>query len=172
MAGFKVNFTDEEASSEARDFDALPTGKYYARVTDVSLEECGPNSKNPGKNYYHLEFTVQDGAYEGRKFWTNAMLFEGALYTIAQLMKATGFEAELKKGNIPEGDEFVSKEVIVNVAKQRDLYKEKPENGGDGVTKLWKNEVKGIAKYDGVSPSPKEKVSDAAVKSGAGSLLP
>jgi hypothetical protein len=32
--------------------------------------------------------------------------------------------------------------------------------------------VKGIAKYDGVSPSPKEKVSDAAVKSGAGSLLP
>lgn len=40
MTGFKVNFSTEEASSEALDFDAIPSGKYYARITDVTDKEC------------------------------------------------------------------------------------------------------------------------------------
>ena len=165
MAGFKVNFSDDEASSEARTFEAMPTGEYYVRVTDVEDAECGPNSKNPGKPYYKVEFTVQDGPHEDRKLWANAMLFNGALYTIAQLMKATGFEKELAKGDIPEGEKFVSKECIVVVKRQLDTYA--MERDDDGV-KQYKNEVKGIKKYEGVSPTSKS----TGVKAGSGSLLP
>ena len=158
----KVNFSDQEASSEARSFDPLPTGAYYCRITDVEDRECGPESKNPGKPYWSIEFTIQDGPHEGRKVWTNCMLFNGALYTLAQLLKATGNEKALQTGNIPDGESFVSKEVLINVKKQRDTYAE--QRDGDGEVQ-WKNEVKGIKAYDGASPAGK-------VKSGAGSLLP
>src|SRR3982751_6020655 len=96
----KLNFSAEEASSEARSFEPLPSGKYHVKITDIETKECGPNSKNPGKNYWHIEHVVQDGPYENSKLWTNAMLFEGALYTLAQLLKATGFEDALSTGKV------------------------------------------------------------------------
>ena len=166
MTGFKVNFSTEEASSEALDFDAIPSGKYYARITDVTDKECGPESKNAGKPYWNLEFTIQDGAFENRKVWTNCMLFDGALYTLAQLLKATGNEAALKSGKIPDGESFISQEVIINVKKMRDTYRE--QRDGDG-TPQWKNEVNGIKAYEGESPSAK---GAAQITKGSGSLLP
>lgn len=166
MAGLKVNFSEQEASSEARSFDPIPSGQYYARITDVDDRECGSESKNPGKPYWAVEFTVQDGPHEGRKLWANAMLFDGALYTTAQILKATGFEKNLKTGSIPDGEELVSKECIVVVKKQRDTYAENRD--GDGEPQ-WKNEVKGVKKYEGESPSAG---GHKTTKSGAGSLLP
>lgn len=166
MAGLKVNFSTEEASSEALSFDAIPSGKYYARITDVTDKECGPESKNPGKPYWNLEFTIQDGEYEDRKVWTNCMLFDGALYTLAQLLKATDNEKALQTGDIPDGEDFISKEVIINVKKQRDTYREQKD--GDGEPQ-WKNEVKGISKFEGESPSA---AGNKKTKAGAGSLLP
>ena len=162
MSGLKVNFSDQEASSEARSFDPLPTGSYYCRITDVEERWCGQESKNPGKPYWNIEFTVQDGPFEDRRVWTNCMLFEGALYTLAQLLKATGNEKALQTGNIPDGESFVTREVIVNVKKQRDTYAEQRDADGEV---QWKNEVKGIRAYAGASPTSK-------AKSGAGSLLP
>lgn len=162
----KVNFTDEEASSEALSFDAIPSGKYYARLTDVELRECGPESKNPGKPYWNLEFTIQDGQYADRKVWTNCMLFNGALYTLAQLCKATGHEESLKTGKVPDAESLIAKEVIINVKKMRDTYRE--EKDGDGEPQ-WKNEVKGISKYEGESPSS---AGNKQTKTGAGALLP
>ena len=159
----KVNFSQEEASSEARSFDPVPTGAYYCRITDITEKECGPESKNPGKPYWAVEFTVQDGPHADRKLWTNAMLFEGALYTIAQMMKACGFEDNLKKGTINDAEDFISKEVIVNVKKQLDTYA--MDRDGDG-EKRWKNEVKGIKAYEGASPA------SSKTGSGKGSLLP
>lgn len=165
MTGLKVNFSEQEASSEARDFSAIPSGKYYARITDVEDRECGPESKNAGKPYWNLEFTIQDGDFEDRKVWTNCMLFEGALYTLSQLLKATGNEKAIKTGDIPDGESFVSKEVIISVKKQRDTYREQKD--GDGEPQ-WKNEVKGILAFEGTSPSSGK----GAVKAGSGSLLP
>ena len=60
MTGLKVNFSDAEVSSEARSFEALPTGEYYCRITDNVIKES-QSEKNRGKPYWALEFTVQDG---------------------------------------------------------------------------------------------------------------
>lgn len=165
MSNLRVNFSDDEIASEGRSFDPVPSGQYYCRLTDLEIKECGSDSKNPGKNYWAAEFTIQDGEFENRKLWTNIMLFEGALYSLVQLLKATGYEDALKTGVIPDADDLISKECIVIVKKMRDAYREARD--GDGVPQ-WKNEVKGIKKYEGDSPSGKGK----AVSTGAGSLLP
>lgn len=154
----KVNFSGEEASSEARDFEPLPSGKYGVRITDVELRECGPNSKNAGKPYWNIEFTVQEGNHENRRLWSNCMLFEGALYTLAQLLKATGNEQALESGEVPEPDVFIGSPVTVNVRKERDNYREERDGSDEP---LWKNEVKGI----------KAPAGDGASKEGS-TLLP
>lgn len=157
MAGLKVNFSQEEASSEAMDFDPLPTGKYHVKITDVELRES-KSEKNAGKPYWNLEMTVQDGPYENRKLWGNVMLFEGALYSLGQLAKALGMEDEIiKKGNVPDGDDLISRDLIVTVKKQRNTYLE--EKNGDGEP-VWSSEVKGYKKYEegAVSTSGKSSI--------------
>lgn len=156
MTQFKVNFSDQEAASEARSFEAIPSGSYYARITNIETREVvnepQPGKKdNRGENYWNVECTIQEGPFENSKQWSNVMLFDGALYTLAQLCKATGFADRVTPGDknfgkIPPADDFLSKEVIIVVAKQRDTYKEKLNN--DGVA-LWKNEIKGFKPYAG-----------------------
>jgi hypothetical protein len=149
--GLRVNFSEEEASSEARDFDPLPSGKYLVAITGIEDRACGPESKNPGKPYWALEFTVQEGDFENRKLWTNAMLFEGALYTTSQLLKATGHADAIKTGNIPSKSELLTQQVVVNVVRTRDKWREQQE---DSKVNLFKNEVKGIrSASDGVGSS-------------------
>jgi hypothetical protein len=162
--GLKVNFSTEEASSEARSFDPIPTGMYDAIITDIEERES-KSEKNNGKPYWHVELTIQGGEYDLRKVWANVMLFDGALYSLAQLLKATGHEDAIQKGVVPPMETFVTKKVVVSVKKQRDTYAEKEENGGDG-TPQWKNEVKGF-KAPGDKP-----VGSAKGSSGKASLLP
>src|SRR6185503_5249622 len=91
-----LNFTDQEAASEVREFSALPSGAYLVAVTDLeSRESTNPKTlaKHNGQApYVTLELTVQedgsDGSHIGAKAWWNVMLFEGALYSLGQLMKA------------------------------------------------------------------------------------
>jgi len=45
--GLYVNFSEEEAASESRDIEPLPTGKYLMTITDVNLRECGPGKQEP-----------------------------------------------------------------------------------------------------------------------------
>lgn len=158
----QVNFSAEEASSEAQSFDPLPSGSYHVRITEITTKECGPSSKNPGKEYWNVEFTVQDGEYADRKIWTNVMLFEGALYSLVQLLKATGHADAVKTGAIPDVEAFISTELTVTVKKQRNTYME--EQNGDGVP-VWSNEVKGMKAFDGAA-------SVVSTGSGADSKLP
>jgi len=115
--GLYVNFSDEEAASESRDIEPLPTGKYLVTITDVILKECGPDSKNPGKAYYAIEFTVgadrKAGQYVNRKCWTNAMLFNPALYTISNLMKAFGLVVSPGRMKVPSAEWFVGKVLMI-----------------------------------------------------------
>lgn len=166
MTDLHVNFSDEELASEARTFEVVPTGSYYTRITNIDLR-ASTSEKNNGKPYWNVELTIQDGAFEGRKLWANVMLFDGALYSLVQLMKATGHEASLKTGKVPTADELISAEVITVVQKVRDKYKE--QQAGDGEA-LFKSEVKGFKKYDGTSPSAKGAQPVAA--GGKQSLLP
>jgi hypothetical protein len=166
VSDLRVDFSDAEAKSEGRSFDPLPTGKYNVVITDWSMEKSGPNAKHPGKPYWHLELTVQDGTYENRKLWTNVMLFSGALYSLSQLLKVMGREDVLDKqspnyGKIPSCDEFVGKPFVAVVKKQRDTYAEKQEE--DKSVRLFKNEVKGMM------PSG---TAVGSVSSGSDSLLP
>lgn len=168
-SGLHVNFSSEEMESEAISYDAIPSGKYYCRITEGELKATGASSKVEGRPYWSLTLTIQDGAFARRKLFANVMLFDGALYSLAQLMKACGFEKEMKSGNIPDLSAFLGKEVIVTVARVSDTYKMnklKEEDAWDGEI-LFKNEVKGFSKYDGKSPSE----STAGAK-GNGSLLP
>jgi hypothetical protein len=124
-----VNFSDEEAASTPRDVEPLPSGKYLCIMDEVEIAYCGPESKNPGKPYYRIRFTVvadkKAGIYVGRKCWTNAMLFSPALYTIEQIMKAIGFEGagQAGKKRVPRAAELLDKTVMISglyVGEQKD----------------------------------------------------
>jgi uncharacterized protein DUF669 len=114
--GLYVDFSGQEADSEARDYEPLPTGKYLATITNVELRES-QSMENPGKPMYGFEFTVVDGIrggeFNGRKAWTNACLWSGALYTVTHIMKATGFPVSQGRMRIPSAEEFMGKQLVI-----------------------------------------------------------
>ncbi len=164
LSNLRINFSEEEASSEAMSFDPVPTGKYNVAITDIEVR-YSTSEKNNGKPYWAVTMVAQDGKYEGRKFWGNVMLWQGAAFSLSQLLKATGFGDRVDPksktyGKIPSGDELIGKQLTINVVKARDTYKEKENGDGE---KLFKNEVKGYKPLgDEASPSA----------SGSGSLMP
>ena len=162
--GFRVNFSDKEASSEGRSAELMPRGNYHVIVTDGSIEECGPTSKNPGKPYYKIECVIQTGPHAGRKLFTNAMLFEGALYTITQIMKSMGISVSAGEMVIPTLEEIIGNDFICAVVKKGE------SKGADGKEYDAKNEIASFMKYDAsqVSNIP----AGGAKKSGATSLMP
>jgi hypothetical protein len=117
-----IDFSSEEASSESRDYEPLPSGKYLVTITDVELRES-QSEKNNGKPYYAIEFTVVDDLKGGgfaqakRKCWTNAMLFKPALFTITHIMKATGFPVNEGRVRIPTPAELMGKTLVVGGVK-------------------------------------------------------
>ena len=174
MAGLKVNFSTEELGSESRDFEVLPAGKYPVRITEVEMKECGPNSKNPGKPFWAVEYTIVEGHPNAeRKFWTNIMLFDGALYSFVQLAKALGGKLgeSMLSGEVPDLDELEGKELVVRVNKQRDTYREnKLEEEGErskGDAPIFKNEIKGH-----LPATASTTAAAPAAKGGKSSILP
>lgn len=154
----RVNFSEEEAASEGKSFDAIPSGRYLVNITDIELRES-KSEKNNGKPYWHVELTVQEGDFEDRKLWTNVMLFEGALYSLSQLLKSTGFEDSIKKGIVPSADSLMGKQCVAVVRRQVDKYLQDQDPTGKPE---FKNEVKGFQPAGAVS----------GAKAGAGSMLP
>lgn len=116
--GLYVNFSEEEASTEAKDFDPLPGGKYLVTVTDCELKES-KSAKNPGKPMYNLEFTVVEdkaaGKFIGRKTWGIACLFSPALYSIEQIMKAIEFAGAGQSGRkrVPNPEELIGQTLVI-----------------------------------------------------------
>jgi len=108
----RVNFSSEEAASEAR--KPIPRGEYHVKITDIELKES-QSEKNFGKPYWGMEFTIQDGEYSGKKVWTNCMLFNGALYTFSQLMKALGYDVSAGEFEVPDPEDLIGQDVIVRV---------------------------------------------------------
>jgi hypothetical protein len=139
----RVNFTDKEAESKA--LDPFPRGNYHLVITDAEVARCGPESKNPGKPYWKLTLTVQEGPYDGRKVWDNCMLFNGALYTLSQLMKALGNDIEEGSFKLPTTQSLIGQHVIGKV-------RIKPESGQYDA----RNEIKGYLEYTGKTPAAGE----------------
>jgi hypothetical protein len=166
LVNLTVDFSSKEADSEARVYQTLPTGAYHVKVTEVAVKQCGPSSKNPGKPFYALQLTVQDGQYANRKIFTNVMLFEGALYTLSQLMKAMD-RTPGRGSSVPQPRELEGYDFIVIGQKRVDRYQIDEGNWDGEGPKPTKFEVTGFKKWDG---EPLEKVPGQAV--GGGSLLP
>lgn len=131
----RVNFAD----TELRDFDALPAGWYDVAITKIEEKASGPNAKNPGSPYLNFEFTIIDGEYEKRKFWSVASLLPQALFTLKEILVALGEDANSEVDI--DTDDLVGRELQVKVNRRPDANSE-----GD-----FKNEIK---KYALVGTNP------------------
>jgi hypothetical protein len=144
VSDLRVNFSKDEA--EAETFDELPVGKYPTIITGCKVVRS-TSAKNPGKPYYKLEFTVQPpNRYARAKAWGNVMLWEGALYSLSQLMKALGYDVE---GNmrVPQPDDLIGQQVIIKMGMGKE---NKVEKNGETVTYPARVEVKGYLSYGGM----------------------
>ncbi|MCC6530954.1 MAG: DUF669 domain-containing protein [Burkholderiales bacterium] len=61
---------DATAVGPMRSFEPLPIGKYRAMMTDSEMK----TTKNGSGQYLNCEFTVIDGAYQGRRVWARLNL--------------------------------------------------------------------------------------------------
>jgi hypothetical protein len=107
----KVNFTDEEAGSKVREIP--PTGEYLVAITDGEIKEVKPGRKNTGKPFWQLRLVIQDGAYAGTTLISSVMLFDGALYSFSQLMKALDYDVNTGDFKVPDLDDIIGKNVNV-----------------------------------------------------------
>jgi hypothetical protein len=167
--GIRVNLSDEEARSQDR--EPLPSGKFHYKITDMDLMFVKAGGKNEGKPYINFEFTVQDGNYTTRKDWTNAMCFEGALYTISQILKALGHPI-----NVGPDGKFKGGELVIPTA--REFYIGKDIWGRRGTNKNDRNEdgtlriqLRGFSKYEGGTSDSSAATPASAAKQPA-SVLP
>lgn len=124
-----INFSDEEAASEA--IAAVPSGKYDVVINKVELK-ASKSEKNPGKPFYAISMKITDGPYAKRNIFTNVMLWSGAAYSLAQLMKACGFPVNQGKIRVPRPEEFLGQELSVRGVKvpAQGQYDEKYEVKG------------------------------------------
>lgn len=136
LGDLRVNFSKQEAESES--FVPLPAGKYNVKITSGSVKRS-KSSKNLGKPYYNLEYTVQEGPHQGRKVFDNVMLFEGALYSLTQLLKALGYPVGQGSMAVPKLAELIGQGFVASVKVQ-------PERTVDGKTYDPNNAVKGYFK--------------------------
>jgi hypothetical protein len=134
----RINMTAKEAKSGP--MDPLPNGKYLVAITDIEVAEV-QNAPKPGKKdnrgekYYKIELTVQEGEYDGRLIWTNAMLFDGALYSISGMLKAVGVDIDPSTGwfqvpgfeecVVPDADWWMAKQFVVRTLIKKGEVKDK-----------------------------------------------
>jgi hypothetical protein len=114
----RINFTDVDSGS----YEALPSGVYHVKVTDVESRTSGENAKHPGSEYFNWEFTIQRGDAEERRLWDNTSYdhgecdcseeetFNKALFKLKQLIEAT--EAYTPEELAEEDFEFDPDEVL------------------------------------------------------------
>jgi len=145
----KVNFSDEEATSVTREFKPMTPGFYHCAITKVEDAVVGNNDKgNFGKPFWKLTLVVQDGEYVRRNLWSNVMLFDGALHSASQLLKAVGMGDLIKKNTIPKGSVLIGKTLDVNVVRIHDKFQEKGLREIGENTSVFKNEVKGYRAHE------------------------
>ena len=99
-SGFRVNMDDVSTG-----FEALPNGTYVVEIMGGEARQAGESAKNPEAWYGNLELEVKSPAdFEGRKMFVNVNLLDNALFTLAQLLAATGVESDEISDVI--GDDF------------------------------------------------------------------
>ena len=123
--------------SGTESFEPIDSGRYPAKVTDGEIRSSGPQAKHPGSEYINWEFTIQEGAYEGRKQWTNTPIGHGecdcndwksgALFGLNNLLAATEkwTKEELDDDEFEfEIDDVLGSDVSIAVVKEKYLGEE------------------------------------------------
>jgi hypothetical protein len=127
--GFVVDFSSEEASAESTILEPIPSGAYFAIISDVEVKECGSESNNPGKPYLRFTFTITEGKFKSRKVYNvNAMCFSPALYTVTRMMKALNLDVTPGKMKIPGPSFWLNKEMVIEGTRKQGNFR----NGKDG----------------------------------------
>lgn len=111
----RLNLSNQEAESKPRSFSPLPSGEYLCNIVEIQEKTVKETAKNAGRPYWNIRFVVDQGdQYDGRNIFANVMLFEGALYSIKQLVEAVF--PDMVDGNdltVPDADAFEGKQVVV-----------------------------------------------------------
>jgi hypothetical protein len=156
----KVNVSDQE--SHAGEYEILPSGNYHAVITEVEQKES-KSEKNTGKPMLYFTLNIQEGKYAEKTMGVNACCWDGALYTIINMLKALG-EYENCGGqrdlDIPTTPEFyIGRDIMVRRGLNRkSLEKARKEEGPDVDPKEY-IEVRGFSAYDKDSKEGKAKAS-------------
>jgi len=138
--GIHINVSDKVAATESRDFDPVPTGKYLVQIDGAEIREVkGEDSPNKGAPMCNIEFTIVEGEYEGRKMFTNIMLF-GDAYSAVWLCKALGLYDGKGALDFPEPGDLLGVKLVVKALMVGETVDKKDP------TKKYapKNEVKGF----------------------------
>ena len=115
----KINLKDVKSDN----YEALPAGNYEAKVVAGEMRETSGNGKLPaGTPMINWEFVIQDDPkFAGRKIWTNTVIHESTMFTLKQLLQATGeFNDDQLAGELEFDIEDVVGTDVVLVVTQRE----------------------------------------------------
>ena len=162
----KVNISEKEA--KAGDWDPLPSGRFWCVITNAEKTES-KSEKNPGKPMLNFTFTVQDGKYANKEMQQNACLWDGAAYTIVNILKAIGEYENCFDGKvltIPDSPSFyIGRDVDVI----RGVNKKRKEENPDDDASMWVD-IRRFAPHDAKAATGASSTAKSGGK--ASSLLP
>lgn len=124
----RIDFTEVEDQVE---FKPVPPSKQNAVISDWDQGETGENSKNPGAPKLTLEYTIQDGDYEGRRIWDVFTFGEKSLWKIKGLLVALGEDPTqyTSVGDIiGAAQDWLGKELTIKLAVQQARKDERTGN--------------------------------------------
>lgn len=156
MTNIHVNFSDDEASSEARTYEVVPTGEYNVAVTECELKAVAKQGENHGKPFYNMKLIIQGGKYEGKWLFVSVMLFEiiskkdgkGKNFLLSQLIKSLGVPViPDQETAVPSAADIQGKKLVAVVAKEKDDHKSEPGSV------VYKATVKGFKSVTGMVSS-------------------
>jgi hypothetical protein len=167
----KVNTISDQESKAGDGTGYLPSGSYHAVITEVEFAES-QSEANPGKPLLKFVADVQDGPYADRQLKWTACCWEGALYTIINMLKALDMYNDATKGgglDIPDAPEaYLTRHLMVRRGVNQKAKKENPED--DPMSWI---EVRGFAPYkEGMKSGTPAPGARAGASRGAASVLP
>lgn len=114
----KVDWNTEEYES-GRSFDAIPKGRYLARIDKIERKD----TKDKSGYYYEVEQSVEKGDFKGRKLW--ARLNVSNKSDIAQKIGREQFNAlciaaGFKIGEVKDTDKLLNRKIVALVDIEKD----------------------------------------------------
>lgn len=86
---------------QAESFDAIPAGTYDASLTDWEFVDAADVKSGKSEyGYVKMEFTIEDGEFEGRKQWRNYSVAPKALGYLKRTLVALGADPEEVSGKL------------------------------------------------------------------------